>query len=164
MAVDIEHGRLENGVLKYAELPLHGEGTIIFNPTDEIYLSHGLKRVIDVEPVPGEGFHVEENGFDESETQIVVKYKIVEDPPGPHTYRRSYIAQWLREKGFWAQFKTLLAQSEDLEFMWETCTEFDSDHPMWDGALQGVREAFSLTDEDVDELLYYGEHGRMPED
>ncbi len=162
VTVDKKHGKIVNSVLIYAELPLKVGGKLIFNPTDEIFLLYGWKKIIDNPPTSKRGYHVEQDGFDETETQIIIKYKQVEDSVHPvRTFRRSYIAQWIREKGYWNEFKELIAQSDDLQFMWETSTEFDSNHPMWEQALLGVQQAFGFTDEEIEEMLNYGETGQL---
>ena len=66
-------------------------------------------------------------------------------------------------KGRWNDFKALLAQSDELAFMWETSTEFDSNHPMWKQALAGVKSAFNFTDKDIGSMLHYGETGKLSE-
>lgn len=78
------------------------------------------------------------------------------------TFRKSWLAQWLYFHRKWDAFKALLSQSPDLEFFWETSTEFDEDHPMWAGAMASMKTALGLTDLEVQEFLGYGATGREP--
>ena len=117
----------------------------------------------DAPPTPPEGKVVVQDGYQliDNQWHPVWKYEDMPEPePAVHIYRRSYIAQWIREKGYWDEFKELIAQSDDLEFMWETSTEFDSNHPMWEQALLGFQQAFGFTDAEIKEMLYYGETGQ----
>ena len=117
----------------------------------------------DVPPTPPEGKAAVHDGY-ELRNNKWYKVYIFEDAapetPTVHTYKRSYLAQWLRQNNHWYDFKDLLAQSEELEFMWETSTEFDSDHPMWQQAITGVKLALELSDEDIVSMLHYGETGQ----
>ena len=119
----------------------------------------------DVPPTPPEGKVAVPDGYELRNNKWYRTYRfedIQPEPPIVHTYKRSYIAQWIRERGFWDDFKDLLAQSDDLQFMWEMSTEFDSNHPMWNNALLGVQQAFGFTDEEIAEMLHYGETGCLP--
>ena len=120
----------------------------------------------DVPPTPPEGKTAIPDGYElrNRKWHPVWKYEDAPEPePVIHTYRRSYIAQWIRMKGRWNDFKALIAQSDELAFMWETSTEFDSNHPMWKQALAGVKAAFNFTDKDIGSMLHYGETGKLSE-
>ena len=117
------------------------------------------------EPMPQDGYHMEPRfAYDSDETpaRIVRSWAEVADPPpAPRTFRRSWLAQWMRANGKWDAFKTLLAApgAEDLAFLWETSTEFDEDHPAWGDAIAAVKGALSLSDGDADAMLDYGATG-----
>jgi hypothetical protein len=71
----------------------------------------------------------------------------------PRTFRRSYLAQWIRAHGKWDALQALLGQSADLAFLWEYSTEFDEDHAQWPEALAAVKAALGLTDAESEEML-----------
>ena len=129
-------------------------------PTASDYAQMGWLPVIDKTPEAEEGCYVRKTGLaDEVDGKIVMRYEQVPLPPVIHTYKRSYLAQWMRAKGKWDTFKALLTNIEDLDFFWETSTEFDSDHSQWNDVLALVKNALSLSDEDLAEMLAYGETG-----
>lgn len=84
-------------------------------------------------------------------------------PPPPRTFRRSYLAQWIRSRGKWGAFSAFLGtpEAEEIAFMWEYCTEFDENSPMWDPAKSALKAALGLTDEETEEMLAFGETGRV---
>ena len=79
----------------------------------------------------------------------------------PRTFRKSWLAQWMRANGKWDAFKALLASpgAEELAFLWETSTEFDEDHPQWEATIAEAKAALHLTDEDADAMLAFGAAG-----
>ena len=111
-----------------------------------------------VEP-PDDGYHWEASEWVESEGKIVRTYVQVITPEPVHTYKKSYLAQWMRAKGKWETFLGLLSQSDDLNFFWNTSTEFDSNHEAWPTALYGIKVSLNLSDGDISEMLAYGETG-----
>ena len=120
----------------------------------------GWLIVVDKAPEPSEGFYVSKTGFaDEVNGKIVMEYVQIPLPPVVHTYKKSYLAQWMRANGKWAVFNGLLNQSDDLNFFWSTSTEFDSNHPQWNDVLAAVKYALALSDENVSDMLKYGETG-----
>lgn len=81
-------------------------------------------------------------------------------PPQTHTYKKSYLAQWLYGANLWQQFQALLASAPDAAFLWSVCTEFDSTDERWPSILTAIKTGLSLTDEQVEALLFYGESGQ----
>lgn len=159
------YGKTKDGKIEYATIPLIVNGKIVSNhPTHGIYLRYGFKKIIDNVPPKEPGYKIIIEGLDENDFQIIVRYKYVPDngepEPEVHTYRRSYIAQWIRQSGKWDEFVALLGQSDDLGFMWDTSTEFDSNHPMWNQALTGVKLALGFSDTQIESMLRYGETGK----
>ena len=129
-------------------------------PTSEDYLAMGWLPMVDKPPDPQEGCYVRKTGLaDEVDGRIVMRYEQVPLPPQVHTYKKSYLAQWIRANGKWETFLGLLSQSDDLNFFWNTSTEFDSNHEKWGEILVGVKMALGLTDEEISEMLAYGERG-----
>jgi len=163
--IDKQHGKNKDGKIEYATIPLMVDGKIVsHHPTRGVYLRYGFKDIIDNVPPKEPGYKIIIEGLEENDFQIIVRYKYMPDDgePGPevHTYRRSYIAQWIRQNGKWDEFTALLEQSDDLGFMWDTSTEFDSNHPMWNQALADVKLALELSDAQIENMLRYGETGK----
>ena len=142
-------------------------GRIVYNPTDRHYEAAGLKRVIEEPPAtpPRDGWHWEAQGWAEAEGRIVCQYAEVADPPPPpRTFRRSYLAQWIRAAGYWPAFAAFLENpvAVDIEFLWQYCTEFDEDAPQWPVALVAIKAALQLTDAEVEAMLTFGATGGQP--
>ena len=76
------------------------------------------------------------------------------------TYRRSWLAQWLFAHDILDDFTVFLAEYPQMKMMWDYCTEFDSDHPMWPQFSAAVKAGLRLTDAEFAEFLSYGEHGK----
>lgn len=145
--------------ITYAPLSFKEGSTTWSSPTEARYRAHGYKPIVD-NPPQQEGYYARRTDKgDEVDGRIVVRYEMIPLPPVVHTYKRSYLAQWLRANGKWPAFAALLAADDNLAFMWTYCTEFDDAHPDWEAALEGIASALSLTDEKVDEMLAYGETG-----
>jgi hypothetical protein len=91
---------------------------------------------------------------------------VVDEPPTtpPRTFRRSYLAQWIRGAGKWGAFAAFLADpaAADLAFLWEYCTEFDEDNPSWPAALAAIKTALQLTDAEAEAMLDFGATGGQP--
>lgn len=129
-------------------------------PTASDYLQMGWLPVVDKAPEPDEGCYVSKTGLaDEVDGKIIMEYVQLPIPPIIHTYKKSYLAQWMRANGKWEIFNGLLNQSEDLNFFWGTSTEFDSNHPQWNDVLAVVKTVLGLSDDDVISMLKYGESG-----
>lgn len=158
----------ETKALTPAPTVIKTENAFIINPSAHQYATlldpPAYSLVEDPPPTPPEGKITVQDGYQliDNQWHPVWKYEDAPEPePVIHTYRRSYIAQWIRMKGRWNDFKALLAKSDELAFMWETSTEFDSNHPMWNQALAGVKAAFNFTDKDIGSMLHYGETGKL---
>lgn len=163
---DNVHGKLVGQVITFAPKWLEIDGKVVLRPTRAQYLSKGWKKVITTtrpERKLREGLDwVMSRG--QNDSCIYSVWEVVKaPPPPPRTFRRSWLAQWLRVHGKWDAFKALLSQSQDLEFFWETSTEFDENHPMWDDAVSGMKAALQLTDLEVQEFLEYGATGLEPD-
>jgi len=162
-----DRGRLIDGAVKYAPDTLIENGSYIVAPRPEDYERLGWPPVIDKPPAtpPREGWHWERTRPVEEGGEIRWQYAEVADPPPPpRTFRRSYLAQWIRGAGKWAAFAAFLAApaAADLAFLWEYCTEFDEDNAEWPTALAAIKAALQLTDAEADDMLAYGATGGQP--
>lgn len=115
MAKNIKFGRLVNNVLEYADNPLEDNGQMIINPSREVYLRHGFKEIIKSYPQHREGYHFVHDGFTETSTQIIFKFKYVENapvdpPPEPEEpeeqdtvriFSKLYLKITLMKMGYW---------------------------------------------------------------
>ena len=153
-----------------AEHFIRTETSFIANPSASQYATLHVPPAYpadpnDAQPTPPEGKIAVPDGYELRDGKWRKTWRYEDAPPAPqviHTYRRSYIAQWLRGKGRWDEFKDLLEQSDDLSFMWEVSTEFDSDHPLWSQAIAAVKAAMQFSDDDIESMLSYGETGVQP--
>ena len=140
-------------------------GRTIYNPTDRHYEAADLKRVSDLPPPHDETHYAVPVRWAEGETEITRIYDVLpEPPPPPRTFRRSYLAQWIRAAGKWDAFSAFLADpaAADLAFLWEYCTEFDEDAPQWPAALAAIKTALALTDAEAEAMLTFGATGGQP--
>lgn len=157
--VEYAPARLELGNI------VHGRAfpapVVALNPSAADYASQGWLPVsTDIPPCDVAGFeHIGTGYWFVTNGVVMQRYRLSPLPPAVHTYRKSYLAQWLYANGYWDDFKSLLAQSADAAFFWETSTEFDSNHPQWPAIYGGIKAALRIPDEDAEEWLWYGEHG-----
>ena len=140
------------------------DGVDYLHPTAEDYMLAGYKPLYDNNPgLHEEGKHWERTGMiADAGTYYFWEYVLVADPPPPpRTFRRSYLAQWIRAAGKWGAFAAFLAAPEaaDLAFLWEYCTEFDEDNASWPAALAAIKAALQLTDAEVEAMLAFGATG-----
>lgn len=169
-----DRGRLtDGGAIQYAPDTLRDGGSYIVVPRDADYERLGWLPVVDEPPItpPREGYHYEAQGWEEhylwgTEGQYIIRrvyVEVADPPPPPRTFRRSYLAQWIRGAGKWASFAAFLADpaAADLAFLWDYCTEFDEDAPQWPAALAAIKTALALTDAEAEAMLKYGESGKI---
>lgn len=140
---------------------LRVDGHYVADPPAETYAAQGYHPLREQEPpAAGEGKVVVFDRYELSDGAIVRVWREEDAPVPVHTYRRSYLAQWLYANGFWDRFGFLLSASADAEFYWDTSTEFDSDHPAWPSIFAGVKTGLGLTDEQAAAFLAFGETGQ----
>ena len=75
------YGKLINGNLTGAPKKMPGDGTIVYNPPEAMYLAAGYKPVTFTD-VPGDapsGYYYE-NGWEENENEIIQTWTLVESP------------------------------------------------------------------------------------
>lgn len=160
-------GKVVDHELQYAPDAVRNGGRIILHPNAIGYATADdgpWLPVVDEPPTtpPREGYHWERTRPVEEGGEIRCQYAEVADPsPPPRTFRKSWLAQWIRAAGKWPAFAAFLADpaAADLAFLWEYCTEFDEDAPQWPAALAAIKTALALTDAEADAMLAFGERG-----
>lgn len=159
-----DRGRLNGGAITYAPDTLKDGDSYIIAPRAEDYARLRWLPIVDEPPTtpPREGYHWERTRPVEVGGEIRWQYaELADPPPPPRTFRRSYLAQWIRAAGKWGAFSAFLAdpKAAEIAFLWEYCTEFDEDSPQWPAALAAIKDALALTDEEADAMLAYGATG-----
>lgn len=81
--MNVKYARLADGKAVYAPNALETEEGVVVNPSEETYLAHGWKRVVDEPPEPQEGCAVQESGWEEGEATLTRTYKQVTAPVPP---------------------------------------------------------------------------------
>ena len=149
--------------IQYAPDTLIENGSYIVAPQAADYARLRWLPVVDKPPqyIP-DGYHYERRDPVVEDGVITWQYVLVKDPPPPpRTFRRSYLAQWIRAAGKWGAFAAFLTdpKAADLAFLWEYCTEFDEDNPAWPDALAAIKAALKLTDAEAAQMLDFGATG-----
>ncbi len=72
------YGKLENGRFIKAKHFIIDENATIINPTDEMYEKQGYKKLIESEMPELEENQSFEISYEETETEIIKTYKVVE--------------------------------------------------------------------------------------
>ena len=72
--INTNFGRLIKGQIDYAPTVLKIDGSIIINPSKEIYLENGYKSIVDKIPETKDGGYWSPSGWDEDETTITRLY------------------------------------------------------------------------------------------
>jgi hypothetical protein len=157
-----DFGKLNGGAIQYAPDTLIENGSYIVAPRPEDFVRLGFKRVSDLPPPTDADHYAVPVRWAESDTEITRIYDVLPVPPPlPRTFRRSYLAQWIRAAGKWPAFAAFLADpaAADLAFLWEYCTEFDEDNASWPAALAAINDALALTDAEAEAMLAFGATG-----
>ena len=160
-------GKVKDGAIEYAPDTLKDGNSYIVAPRDADYERLDWFLNVDEPPTtpPRDGYHWEAGEWAVEDGRNVRQYAEVADPPTPpRTFRRSYLAQWIRGAGKWGAFAAFLADpaAADLAFLWEYCTEFDEDNASWPAALAAIKTALSLTDAEAEAMLDFGATGGQP--
>lgn len=163
----MDFGKLTSGGagIQYAPDTLIENGSYIVAPQSADYERLGWRSVVDKIPETDAAHYAAPTGWVIDGAVIRRVYEVRENPPPPpRTFRRSYLAQWIRAAGKWPAFAAFLAApaAADLAFLWEYCTEFDEDAPQWPAALAAIKAALSLTDAEAEAMLAFGATGGQP--
>ena len=102
--------------IQYAPDTLIENGSYIVAPQAADYARLRWLPVVDKPPqyIP-DGYHYERRDPVVEDGVITWQYVLVKDPPPlPRTFRRSYLAQWIRAAGKWPAFAAFLAVRQPL--------------------------------------------------
>jgi len=103
-----------NQKIVYAENPVMIDGAVVHNPSKAQYNSIGEKELhlaYPTEPA-GEKRHWEQDGYDETDTDITKKWKAVADPVYPRKWTRLKLKTSLATAGMLPQVKDMLGNIE----------------------------------------------------
>lgn len=161
-----DYGKLtDGGAIEYAPDTLRDGGSYIVAPRAADYVRLGWRSVVDEAPETDAAHYAAPTGWTIDGAVIRRVYEVRENPPPPpRTFRRSYLAQWIRAAGKWDAFAAFLADpaAADLAFLWEYCTEFDEDNASWPAAIAAIKAALALTDAEAEAMLAFGATGGQP--
>lgn len=73
------YGKLENGKFIRAKHFIIDEKATIINPTDEMYEKHGCKKLVEDEAPQLEGNQYLKCYYEETETEIIKHYEVIEE-------------------------------------------------------------------------------------
>ena len=162
---NLDYGRIVDGKVVDAPSTLVIDGKLVVNPSHAQFVSQNWKRKVYASKPRDTRYDVfEDNGWKEVSDWLFHTWKRVPRCSIRHTYRKSWISQWLYANGEWGKFNTLLESAPDIKFMWDMSTEFDSDHPKWSPMLLAVKLGLGLSSAELRDMLYFGEHGESQDD
>ena len=138
--------------------------------TDEAFVRHVVvKHVVDVVPEeePAEGYHWEAVGEEETETEIIIKYEQVENPPAPPAppivLSKLYLEIALAKRGLLDRFDAWLDEAQipldesgatmPARRLYKTANDLSTDNPLYSSALSLVQEALGVDDATRDAII-----------
>ncbi|MDR0207024.1 MAG: hypothetical protein LBI45_07205 [Bacteroidales bacterium] len=75
------YGKLINGQIEYAPTIIQEDDMLVIPPSEAQLITLGYKEIITLSPpLPPEGYNYEFAGWDETETQIIQQWNLVEIP------------------------------------------------------------------------------------
>ena len=77
----MKYGKFDDNALVIAPNKLNGDGTIVYNPPEDMYRAQGWKPIVHTDPPenPPEGYFYQ-SGWSETSDEIVQTWTLVEDP------------------------------------------------------------------------------------
>lgn len=151
-----QYAKLTGGKIEYAPASLDVEGGgIKLNPTEESYLAHGWKKVIDEKPKPLEGFSAVVSSWKEEGDNIVAVYKMVATallPKPPRVFSKYKLLVALKEAGKWVLVKAWLEEKAYWD-LYLAAHNFSEDDPYFAEALSAIKQYTGLTDAEVEAVL-----------
>ena len=174
MAINTKYGKLVDGVIQFAENPVIIDGKVIANPPSGIYFHFGFKEIVNHMPKDKEGYHIEENGFDEFQTRIIIKWKYVENEEGkeypdprekyqpPRIFSKLYLKITLMKMGLWDRVMYWMENNEiDLGGgvklscleAFETAVTLSDKFEQFPLILKAIQNYLEVSDEVVEQIL-----------
>ena len=166
--MNVKYAKLADGKAVYAPNALETEEGVVVNPTDETYLAHGWKRVVDEPPAPEEGKAVVESGWEEGETTLTRTYKQVPapvpppepqpepqptpQPGGPRRFSKFRVVVALKAANLWVLTKTWI-EEKGLYDLYLAAQDFAEDNEWFVQGRSEIQALARLTDERVEEIL-----------
>lgn len=148
---NLKYGKIEcinsNFNLKFA--PLLPEGS-----TDEDYLELGWKKIVLTNP-PEYDLQTQyafQNGYDETDTQLVSKWKIIDKPTPPMLISKYKLIKKLMENSLWAQCKQMIEES-GLWDLFNAAQELNSNDQFFKQGVELAKDQFSMSDEQIKAFL-----------
>lgn len=121
----------------------------------DILKTIGFLRLIESEQpteIP-ENHHCEERyELNETHTEIIKKWIIVEDEKRNLSLSRRKIMNEIKRLGIWTQVKEFLI-AKNLWEDFEMSTTLDEQEPLMQNAINALKDAFQLTNDDIEEIL-----------
>lgn len=106
-------------------------------------------------PTPSEpepGYHLEER-YAQSEGKILRHFITVQDPPRNLSLSKRKLMLNLKALGIWEQVKQFMQTTNDYWDNWEASTTLDEQEEMMQAAVQALKTAFQMSDEQVEEII-----------
>ena len=122
--------------------------------TDEDYLELGWKKLVITDPpnVDPSLFVVSEDGYDETETQLVTKWKITEKSSLPIIISKYKFIAKLMEMNLWDQVKQLL-EDNNLIDLFNAAQELNSEDQFFKQGIQLAKSELGITDEQIQQFI-----------
>ena len=145
--------------IKYAKLN-DTRSAIIFAPmlpedsTDQDYLALGWKKIVNDRPAVDESrFKVINKWYDETDSELVMQYEIIEIDTTRHVIMSKYkfIAK-LMEMDLWAGVKRML-EDNGLMDLFNAAQELDSENDFFKRGIQLAKMELDLTDDQIRQFI-----------
>ena len=138
-----KHGKLIDGVIVYAPKHFDTAECAILNPSDEMYLSRGWKKIVDVEPPTFEGYYAVAIGWEEDDITINRIYEMREIVKPPRRWTPLSIKRAADDRGWWSQLRAALVSADLLEEFWG-CQYIAEDDPKFPEIKAGMDALFGV--------------------
>lgn len=103
-------------------------------------------------PVAEEGYHLEQR-FRKGDSVIYRRFIVVQDDPRNLSLSKRKLMLSLKGLGIWEQVKQFMQTTNDYWDNWEASTTLDEQEEMMQAAIAALKTAFSLSEEDVENII-----------
>ena len=103
-------------------------------------------------PVAEPGYHTEER-YRQGDSVIYRRYIVVQDEPRNLSLSKRKLMLNLKALGIWEQVKQFMQTTNDYWDNWEASTTLDEQEEMMQAAVQALKTAFQMSDEQVEEII-----------